>query len=369
MSHEITERPDGTAEAAFAMTPAWHGLGTVLDHAMTSAEALEAAQLDWEVEQWPVGVAQMPDQEDCDQEEESSSDVSDSANPYEAAIWHPQSGVFGNVRSDNGTLLGLVSSRYQVVQNIEAFAFLDALIEEESMEYEAAFSLRGGKMVCLLARMPSMVEIVDGDAVVRYLLMSLTHDATGSIKFGPCSTRVVCNNTYQVALGEGTVKDLAIPHVGNINEKLDRARQIIGLANDEFGLLEEQYKQLAQAEFSHDDWRRYLDILCPIPDEADPDYTKRRADNIIDTRTMINACYTNERQALAPNTAWAAFNAVTEHIDHLPRRGATPQSKAEARFNVTMYGAGRDQKERAFVAACRIAGIDCQDTNVEDDQE
>jgi hypothetical protein len=54
-------------------------------------------------------------------------------------------------------------------------------------------------------------------------------------------------------------------------------------------------------------------------------------------------------------TAWAAFNAVTEHIDHLPRRGATPERKAEARFNVCLYGPGRDMKERAFQAACKFA--------------
>ena len=54
-------------------------------------------------------------------------------------------------------------------------------------------------------------------------------------------------------------------------------------------------------------------------------------------------------------TAWAAFNAVTEHIDHLPRRGATPERKAEARFNVCLYGPGRDMKERAFQAAYRFA--------------
>ena len=69
--------------------------------------------------------------------------------------------------------------------------------------------------------------------------------------------------------------------------------------------------------------------------------------------------FLNRRQMLPgmEHSAWAAFCAVTEHIDHLPRRGATQRQKAEARFNVCLYGPGRDMKQRAFEAACRFAGL------------
>jgi len=61
MAHQITERADGTAEAAFAFNPAWHGLGTVVDKAPNSTEMLKLAQLDWSVLKVGAYAAGSPD--------------------------------------------------------------------------------------------------------------------------------------------------------------------------------------------------------------------------------------------------------------------------------------------------------------------
>ena len=346
MSHEITERADGTAVAAFALTPAWHGLGTVLDHAMSSQEALTAAQLDWEVVQRPMAIGTPRTIETPD-------------GPTETLLWEEYPTVKVNVRDDNNLFLGLVSERYTVVQNTEAFQFVDALVEEGQMQYESAFSLAGGRRVVLLARLPDVDYITDDDALKRYILMSLTHDGTGAIKFGPCNVRVVCANTYAIALKEGTVRDLTIRHTGRIDGKLEEARGILSMANTRFDEHSSTARDLAAKKMTTDEWATYLDVMCPRIPKEDPDYTELRAKRISETRSAITDCYHNDRQRLPgiAGSAWAAFNAVTEHIDHLPRRGATPRQKAETRFNVTLAGPGRDMKARAFDAACRIAGI------------
>jgi len=332
MGHEITVREDGRAEAAFALRPAWHGLGVVLDHPMTSAEALEAAGLNWRVEQVPVAAKYASHYEDI-------------------------RGVYANVRSDTHAVLGIVSGRYKVVQNDEAFAFLDRLIEDHQMEYESAFSLRGGKQVVLLARLPKSDQIVSGDEVLRYVLLSLAHDGEGSIRFGPTSVRVVCANTFALASKSKEVKSLSIRHSGDIDAKLQQARDILRQVNDQFDKYAEVGRELAKVRLSAGDWFRLLDVLCPLLDEADPDYTERRQNQLIKTRRGITQAFHNWTQASAPRSAWAAFNAVTEFIDHLPRRGATYRQKAEARFNVCLFGPGRDMKQRAFEAVCRIAGV------------
>lgn len=79
----------------------WHGLGTMVQKAPTSAEALKLAGLDWTVEardMWLNG-------------------------GYE-----PIPGYKANVRSSDNKVLGVVSNKYRIVQNAEAFAFTDALI-------------------------------------------------------------------------------------------------------------------------------------------------------------------------------------------------------------------------------------------------
>ena len=104
----------------------WHGLGVIVKDAPTSAEALRLAGLDWKVERQqlmlPNGRA-IPDQ-------------------------------YANVRTSDGSVLGLVTGKYQIVQNDEAFAFTDNLIGGD-VRYETAGSLMGGKRVWMLARLPA----------------------------------------------------------------------------------------------------------------------------------------------------------------------------------------------------------------------
>lgn len=351
----ITVREDGFAEAAFSLEPAWHGLGTVFDHVMYSKEAFEAAGLNWNVVQKAVGVGdrrrvELP---------LTINDPSPSGEYREEIIWTEQPNYRANIREDNGAFMGIVTDQYKVVQNTEAFQFLDALVENHEMEYESAFSLYGGRKVVVLARMPGVWEIVPGDAILPYILLSLSHDGSEGIRFGPVATRVVCSNTYAMAVGEGTTREMSIRHTGNIQDKLGRARNLLGVANAQFAQYAEIGRRLAECQLSIQDWKDYLNIMCPELDPRDPDYTDRRAEQILETRISIMGCFRNERNTLdgMKRTLWAAYNAVTEHIDHLPRRGATRERKAEARFNVCLYGAGRDMKKRALQTACRFAGL------------
>ena len=104
----------------------WHGLGTIVEEAPTSADALHLAGLDWEVVQNPV----------------FTGDGFEIPN-YKA-----------NVRNSDNSVLGIVTDRYKIVQNSEAFAFTDSIIDSGEVLYETAGSLRNGKTIWLLARMP-----------------------------------------------------------------------------------------------------------------------------------------------------------------------------------------------------------------------
>jgi len=343
MAHEITVRDDGVAEAAYALQPAWHKLGTVLDHPMTSAEAIQVAHLDWTISKQSTYIR--------------SNDG-----------WHEVPQFKFVMRDDNHKVLGIVSDNYQLVQNVEAFAFLDTLVEEGQIQYEAAMSLKEGRVVILLARMPGIDYITSDDQLKRYILLSLTHDGTAAIKFGPTSVRVVCANTYALAQQEGALRDVAartildrgirVTHVGDVKAKLQAAKAAIDQANILFDHYADIAKQLAQKKWTDEQFQRFLDVMCPELQPYDPDYTEKRAKAIQNTRAEIRTLYYNdEKQQLdgIERTAWAAVCAVTEHIDHLPRRGATWRQKAEARFNVCLYGPGRDMKHRAYEAAMRIS--------------
>ena len=102
----------------------WHGIGTVVEDAPTSDEAIKLAKLDWDVVQVPV-----------------------MANGIEIPNY------FCNMRDDVNLPLGIVKGRYKIVQNTEAFDFVDNIIGNDEIEchYETAGSLFNGKKILLQA--------------------------------------------------------------------------------------------------------------------------------------------------------------------------------------------------------------------------
>jgi hypothetical protein len=133
----------------------WHGLGAVLQQPpATIAEAIEASGLGWRVEREPIAV-----------------DRGDAATVND--LWAPRCeeipGYYATVRQDTRAVLGIVGERYRIVQNEEAFQFVDQLLGS-SLHFETAGSLHGGRRVWVLATLPEHIEI-GGDPVRRYVLL------------------------------------------------------------------------------------------------------------------------------------------------------------------------------------------------------
>ncbi len=179
----------------------WHGLGTIVMEAPASAEALKLAGLGWKVVQEPV-----------------YTDNRELIKGYKA-----------NVRSSDRRVLGVVSDRYKVVQNTDAFSFTDELLGK-GVKYETAGSLQEGKKVWLLARLPKEY-VIAGERISSYLVFSNTHDGSGSVKVAVTPVRVVCNNTLNLAL-ETAKRSFSMIHTGNIHDKIQEAKDTLFMAEN-----------------------------------------------------------------------------------------------------------------------------------------
>ena len=167
----------------------WHGLGTRVEDAPSSKDALRLAGLDWRVVQEPIykrGREKIP-------------------------------GYRANIRDSDRKVLGVVSDRYKIVQNEEAFSFTDALLGK-GVRYETAGSLQEGRKVWLLARLPQEY-IMSGERISPYLVFSNTHDGSGAVKVALTPIRVVCNNTLNLALDTAR-RSWSMIHTGNIKDKI-----------------------------------------------------------------------------------------------------------------------------------------------------
>jgi hypothetical protein len=157
MSHLLEIREDGTGAAAFAYKPAWHGLGDVIPTGvMTAREALDIVpELGSPVEARPVFIR-----------------LADGS-----YVEIPS--TFANTRAMDDRVLGVVGERYEILQTVEAFSILDSLVDSGEAKYEAVISLRDGKQVSILAKVPQSVLIAGKDAVDMYIF------STRSCRFPP----------------------------------------------------------------------------------------------------------------------------------------------------------------------------------------
>lgn len=260
----------------------WHGLGTPVKEALKSADALRIAGLDWDVVQQPVFLEGMST---------------------------PIPNYKANVRSSDNAALGIVSDRYRIVQNKDAFDFTDSLIDSGEVFYETAGSLKHGRTIWLLAKMPEQ-KILD-DKFDPYLCFANSHDGTGAIKVMCTPVRVVCNNTLNFALATAN-RAWTCRHVGDIKSKLDEAKMTIGLANKYNEKLAEEADRLANEKIDRDEIDRILDEIFPVK-ETDTD---RKKANVKAAKDEIMICYMAPDIAKFLGTKYGFMNAISDWCSH-----------------------------------------------------
>lgn len=258
----------------------WHGLGTIIQEAPTSAEALELAGLDWEINMLPVY--------------------------NEKGIVIPN--YYANTRNIDDAVLGIVTKRYSVVQNKQAFEFTDALIGE-GCTYETAGSLRGGRQIWLLAKMEE-TQIV-GDEVVPYICFTNSFD--GSVAVRACMTpiRVVCNNTLNMAL-RGAKRSWSTPHRGDIMTRLEEAKQTLGLAREYMVKLDEEADRLANEKITEGEIVIVLNKVFQLAKDA----TDRQKKTVETMKDGIVACMLAPDILKFAGTKWGFINAVSDYVGH-----------------------------------------------------
>ncbi len=217
----------------------WHGLGTMVMEAPDSTSALKLAGLDWSVFQKKLITAD----------------------------GIPVPGYKANVRNTDNRVLGVVTDRYKIVQNHEAFAFTDALLGEGVL-YETAGSLQDGRKTWILAKLPQKY-IISGDEITPYLVFMNSHDGSGAIKAVMTPIRVVCMNTLNLALSTAK-RSWSTNHVGDIKGKLEDAQDTLLYADRYMTELGKTIDSLNKIKLSDRKVYEYIDELFPLVVDASP---------------------------------------------------------------------------------------------------
>ncbi len=324
VAHELLIE-DGRAAMFYVGEKPWHGLGTQLQRPPSSAVAIQAAELNWTVVKVPLYVAAQ-------------------------ARLHELKDRFALVREDklgspDFTVFGIVGRDYVPLQNREAFAFFDPIVKDGHARYETAGALGRGERVWIQARLENDIEIAAGDVIQRFLLLSNTHDATSSLQVKLTPVRVVCNNTLTVALSKG--RSIRIRHDRDMGECLEQAKGLLGLVEDEYANVTATFRRMVSQKVSRNQAAAYFTQVFPDPTAA----TDAAALRLVAERRRwaMHFFYEGQgnREPSVRDTLWAAYNGVTELIDHRKPTAKGPDFSSR-RLHSVWFGAGATVKQRAL---------------------
>ncbi len=333
MAHEIYIE-NGRAAMMYVGQAPWHGLGQQLNRPATSAEAIRAAGLDWEVEKKLLiavgGTVMQP------------------TGKYAVVrkdLWGKKRDLFGN---STCPIFGIVGEDYTPLQNWEAFAFFDSIVGEGAAIYHTAGALGQGERVWILAKLPDAIEVAGTDITDKYLLLSNSHDGNSAVQIKFTPIRVVCNNTLTLALRQGPPA-VWVSHSKDIHKRLELAKRTLGLIHRGYQEIEEAFQNLARVKMDDRRLHTYLHQVFPEPgNREDRDAAQEAARHRAWAEYFFTKGKGNDKPGIQ-GTLWAAYNGITEYVDHC-RKPRSTQS-ADRRLNSLWFGEGSQIKSRAFRVA------------------
>ena len=325
MAHNLAKINGKVAMAYLGETP-WHRLGTEMIGFPTVEAALKAASLDWNVELQPVFL-------------KSGIEV-----PACQAV----------VRDVDGEVLSTVGDAYEPLQNAEAFGVLDEAVKQFGVHIETAGALGRGDRTWMLAKLPNSIEPIAGDKVEGYFLITTGHNGWTSYEGRLTPIRVVCNNTLTAAVS-GKPAIIKLRHVRSQMERMEMVRVMV---TDLIASLQEtgkQYKSLANTKLTIKDINAYIDRVIGIEpntkDDALTNLTLRKRDSIRELAVKGTGV------ELAPMTAWAAYNAVTEYVDHVVHTLGKADIRKKQADQSALFGPNFQLKSKALAKALELVVV------------
>ncbi|WP_059414408.1 DUF932 domain-containing protein [Cupriavidus basilensis] len=312
---------------AYVNATPWHGLGQRLEPNQPLEVWAEHAGMNWRIEESKVRFRSDIDELDA------------------LKAFDQQKVLY---RSDTKAPLSVVSKRYQVVQPAEILEFYRDLTEVGGYQLETAGVLKEGRKLWALARTGQSAALAGGDEVKGYLLLATACDGTLATTAQFTSVRVVCNNTLQIALGNGRGA-VKVPHRSQFDARA--VKNQLGIATSSWEAFKVRMEALAGRRVNSAEVERFFQRVLSNPTQQSaahrPPATNDRAMKSV--LELFNGGGKGSAMRSAQGTAWGLLNSVTEYVDH-QRRARTPGHRLDAAW----FGVGASLKQLAWNTAMEL---------------
>lgn len=341
------------------------GIGKNVKDCTTAREVMEKAGLNFTVEKCEL-YAQMPFSI------HGNNTINEIAGEFSRSgdIYRPCPNGYATYRTDENIPLGVVKSKYEVVQNIDAFNFFDDAIGPNKAVWQSAGMFGCGERIFVCAKLP-ITTTVKGDPIENYLVFSNSHDGSSSINILFTPIRVFCTNCLNAAF-KSADSYIRIRHTKTVKERLEKGTEVLRIACKYAENSQQLYESLTTIKMSDEAVMKYLANLNLTEDEifklnefdSENGYKKLFVrDYLTMERTGISTRKANQivnmfeyyldgiGQKQIAGTAWGAYNAVTGFYSNVANL------EGAKRMDSLLYGGANSAMSKALNQAYELKGV------------
>ena len=227
------------------------------------------------------------------------------------------------IKSETREPIGLVSDRYEIYQNADAFKFLE---EIPDIQFVRAGETYNG-MVYIIGKLPTL-KVLD-DEFTPYVIFQTSHNGWFSLRATICPLRIVCQNQFAMSFKNMT-NTISIQHSKRLEGRIMEAQQLLKDTAIYMQGFTNTAEELALLKITDTDRSKICDAFF----ESAKAITERQKSSFEEKKSRFNLCYNDDDNGNFRGTAWGLVNALTDYETHKERK-QTPHSADTAFMQVT----------------------------------
>lgn len=289
----ITENKQDNRRAA-----SWFDCGKDIRTATSIQEALQMSGLDYEVVKAPIYLSsgyRIPNQ-------------------------------FCTKKKGTNDTFGIVGKDFTIVQNSEAFAFVDSIIPE-GLTFEKAGETSW--MNWIIASLPE--QYVLGDKMVPYIIFQNSHTGGSTLRASISPLRLACSNQFTIAWKDAAAK-IALRHTTSVIDRMHSAQEVLSMAAEHMDVFRQHAEKMAITKVSENGMNALVEALFPISEND----STRKVNSMEAQRLQFKHAYEEDDLANFRGTQWGLLNAYSDFITHKEPGRSTDKAKESKFINVTM---------------------------------
>lgn len=233
---------------------------------------------------------------------------------------------YATVQEGTNNVFGVVGDNYELVQNRDAFDFIDSIIPE-GLEFVKAGTTKD--TVYIISKLPE--HYVLGDEFTPYIIFQNSHNGFSTLRAAICPLRIVCQNQFATAFKDAD-NFISLRHSSSIHGRLEESKAVLQRAAEYMDVFSKEAEELAMIKISPAKETMILNNFFNIPEDA----STRKFNNMMDKRDEFMVALNQEDNREFRGTAWGMVNAFADYITHLNPKRHTELSQINKFQTVTL---------------------------------